>query len=184
MKKTLFITLILFALACNKKQEKISNTEIEGDSVFFDPINLGSSGSKENLEINSFFSECGEWGGHSEKMIIYATRNEQFYLNYEKTKIDCNKRDNKGVNIQTVILKKTIKLNTKEKKAITNYMQRMVLSKLAERFPGNSGNEFSIIKSDSTFVIDVYDSNDYNLKSYNELLSELKLPKLTTSGKN
>lgn len=175
--KKLALFLLLVNLSCSKKQE-VRQVALTGKPIeFFDPITLGSTGVDANLKISAFFSECGEWGGHSEELKIFTKeRNyKDYFLNYTKTNIDCDNRDSKGRNLETIVAKKTIKLTDSDKKSIISYMKRMIDSKVAERFPGNAGNSFSIINADSTLVINVYDYNSKNLKSYNQLLNELKL---------
>jgi len=127
----------------------------------------------------ALFSECGEWGVHSEELKIFTeeANYKDYFLTYTKTNIDCDKRDLKGNDIETIAIKKTIKLTGSNKKSIIEYMKRMIQSKVSERFPGNAGDLFSVINADSTLVIKVYDYDSKNLKSYNQLLIELKLYK-------
>lgn len=178
MKKITVITLLLFFSFCKKYEDnKVVLKDKKVD--FFDPISLGASGVNSSLKISSHFSECGEWGGHQEDLEIFAKeRNyKDYFLNYTKTSIDCDKRDSEGRNIETILIRKTIKLTDSDKKSIISYMKRMIDSKVRERFPGYGGDEFWIMNADSTFVIKVYDRDSINLKSYNQLLSDLKLLK-------
>ena len=174
-----FLFFLLVIVSCSKKKE-VKQIQLKGKSIeFFDPITLGATGVDSNLKINAFFSECGEWGGHSENMKIFAKEGnyKSYFLNYIKSNIDCDKRDSKGRNIEAIVINKTIKLTDSNKKSIIEYMKRMIESKVEERFPGNAGNSFSIINSDSTLVLKVYDYNSKNLISYNQLLKELRLSK-------
>ncbi|SDY21917.1 hypothetical protein SAMN05444397_10176 [Flavobacterium aquidurense] len=177
MRNVIYLILLITVFSCSKKQELPNDENNINSTVFFDPILLGATGINASLKINSRFSECGEWGGHNEKIKVYSKeRNyKDYFLDYEKTKIDCDKRDKNGENIETVIFQKTIKLDDSGKKSITDYIKRMITSKVEERFPGNAGNSFTVINCDSTLVIKVYDSNSRNLKSYTTLLEELDL---------
>jgi len=176
MKRITLIILLISFSCCEKHQEKkavLKNKTVD----FFDPIYLRASGVDANFNISASFSECGEWGGHQEDLKIFSKESnyKDYFLNYTKTSIDCDKRDSKGLNLQTIVVQKTIKLTESDKESIIAYMKRMIESKVKERFPGHSGDSFSIINADSTLVIKVYDSNSNNLKSYNQLLSDLKL---------
>jgi hypothetical protein len=175
-----------FLFACNssttsdKQVDKIN----EYSKTFFDEADLGAFGSDTKLFLNAEFSECGEWGGHKEKMVIYAKSDKEFYLSYQKYKVNC---DSIGAyygtpNFQKLELEKTFKLNDINKKSISDYIQRMAKSKIEERHPGQAGNSFSVFKSDSTLLINVYDNKEYDLKSYNRLITELKL--IATTGQN
>nr|WP_315163850.1 hypothetical protein [uncultured Flavobacterium sp.] len=180
MRNAIYLIFLITIFSCSKKLEFPNDEHNTNSTVFFDPILLGATGVDANIKINSRFSECGEWGGHNEKIKIYSKeRNyKDYFLDYEKTKIDCDKRDKNGKNIETVIVQKTIKLDDSGKKSITDYIKRMITSKVEERFPGHAGNSFSVINYDSTLVIKVYDLNSRNLKSYNNLLEELDLEKV------
>ncbi|MEN2413347.1 hypothetical protein [Flavobacterium mesophilum] len=175
--KRILLLILLFSFSFCKKHEESKVVLSEKTVDFFDPISLGASGVKSNLKIRSHFSECGEWGGHQEDLEIFAKEGnyKDYFLNYTKTDIDCDNQDSKGRNIEKVTVQKTIKLTDLDKKSIISYMKRMIDSKVKERFPGHSGDEFWIINSDSTFVIKVYDRDSINLKSYDQLLSDLKL---------
>lgn len=177
--RALFIIIVFWACNTSTHSDKQSGNAIEPINNFFTDWDLGSSGSKTRLLLNARFSECGEWGGHNEKMVVYAKADREFYLDYQKFKVNC---DSIGKyygtsSFQKLEFEKTIKLNQSNKESISNYIQRMIKSKVGERFPGHTGNSFTILKSDSTLLIEVYDDKEYDLMSYNKLQTELKLPK-------
>ena len=130
------------------------------------------------LFINAEFCECGEWGGHEENMVIYAKKDKEFYLDYKRFKVNCDSLSSYygTPDFQKLILNKTLKLNEANKISISNYIQRMAKSKIEERHSGNAGNYFSVIKSDSTLIIEVCGLNLFDELSYNKLLIELNLP--------
>lgn len=186
IRQLLFGLILTLLFACNSSTQSDKQVDKVNEPInkFFDEADLGAFGSDTKLFLNATFSECGEWGGHEEKMVIYAKSDKEFYLSYEKFKVNC---DSIGAyygtpDFQKLESQKTLKLNQNNKKSISDYIQRMVKSKIEERFPGHAGNSFSIIKSDSTLIIKVYDYKKYDLESYNQLLTELKLP-LTTEQK-
>lgn len=160
----ILLVCLLLHIACHS--DTVSNDQ------FFDEIDLGASGSEERLLIEAYFDECGEWGGHREMMTIYAKRDRNFYLDYEKYIINCDS----VYNDQKLEYKRTLKLDASNKKSITKYMQRMVEAKIAERYPGHAGNTFIISKSDSTLLINVYSGDLSNLESYQQLQRGLNLP--------
>jgi len=163
MKMLIFSLSLLFFFCCSKNQEY--NDLDEGDSVFF--------GLNDTIYLKTEFSECGEWGGSQEFMKIYSNENHSF-LDYKKTKADCNKIDKKrGYPLQNKEFDKIFKLNDKEKKSILRYIQRLIKSKSNEKLMANFGNFFSVTNSDSTLLIKVFDNNEYNIESYNMLLKDL-----------
>ncbi|MDJ1503694.1 hypothetical protein [Xanthocytophaga agilis] len=155
---------LLLQIACHSNP--VSNDR------FFDEIDLGSSGSEKRLLIETYFDECGEWGGHREMMTIYAKRDMNFYLDYEKYRITCGS----AYNDQKVEYKKTLKLDASNKKSITEYIQYMVNAKIVEHYPGHAGYTFNILKSDSTLLINVYSQDLSNIESYQQLQKGLNLP--------
>lgn len=169
--------LLILVLISTLLDSSCTNERTESINKFFDEFDLGAGGSNTKLIIKATFSECGEWGGHNENMEIYAKEDKEFYLDYKKYKVNCDSISmNYGKpSFQKLVLVKSIKLNQINKKAISNYMQRMIKSKIEERYPGETGNLFSVLKSDSTLIIQVYDNKYYDLESYNKLLKELNL---------
>lgn len=150
--------------------------EMDKKKTFFDPVELGSGGSLGNFIIKTRFNECGEWGGHFEKMKIYAThKSKKFYLDYKKTKVDCNLAESGNVYSQDTIITKTIELNRANDKAIVNYLESLVKSKITSRFPGHSGNYFEAEKSDSTLTVKSYDSRKSSMENYLKLIKKLNL---------
>lgn len=150
--------------------------EMDKEKTFFDPVELGSGGSMGNFIIKTRFDECGEWGGHFEKMKIYATpKNKRFYLDYQRTKVDCNLEESSSVYSQDTIITKTIELSRANEKAIVLYLESLVKSKITSRFPGHSGNYFEAEKSDSTFTLKLYDARKSSIKKYLKLLQKLNL---------
>jgi len=180
----LFLTL-LFACNHSTSTDKQADNSIVTINTFFDEADLGAFGSDTRLFINTQFSECGEWGGHEEKIVVFAKEDKEFYLNYKKFKVNC---DSIGKyygtpDFQKLEKEKTLKLNDANKKSISGYIHRMVKSKVEERYPRHAGNSFSVIKSDSSLIIDVYSGGSYSVDSYNRLLTELNLSIKKENGK-
>jgi hypothetical protein len=179
MKNILLLIFTIIMISCNKKTGKNDNVKLnENDNVdFFQPADLGAFGSKTRLIFYANFDECGEWGGHKESFEIFSKQDKQFYANYKRTKVDCSKIGELygKPEFQQPYIIKEIKLANKQKKAINNYLSQLIKSKIKEGFPGNAGQNFGVIKTDSTLVIDVYDSDKKNLENYNKLLNEFHL---------
>jgi len=168
---TFFFSIILLT-ACNPKQqtEHYSRNSI----TFFDPIKFSTQNNKNTFKIEARFSECGEWGGHKEEIIIFADTSRMFYATYKVFPFNCDSLPyyNYKENLTPTIIK-TIVLNDTTKKSIIDYILRLTQSKITERFPGHAGNFFSIANSDSTFYIQVYDSKEFDIKSFRQLVTEL-----------
>ena len=151
----------------------------ESNIDFFQPADLGAYGSDTRLIIYANFDECGEWGGHKESFEIFSKRDTAFYAKYTKTKVNCETLGELygKPEFQKPYINKEIKLSRKEKLTINDYLSSLLKSKIKEHFSGNAGKNFGVIKTDSTFNIDVYDHDPENLENYNNLLKEFNLEK-------
>jgi hypothetical protein len=141
---------------------------------FFQPNELIEGKSQSILKIEAKFHECGEWGGHKEEITVIADNNYMFYAIYKVYPLNCDSLKHYGYDINyKPIVEKIILLNEMSKKSIVNYIHRLIESKMTEQFPGNAGNSFLVLNSDSSFVIKVYDEKEFDILSYNQLVTEL-----------
>jgi hypothetical protein len=169
-----FFPIIVSCLSCKQLTPAVERvTEV----TFFDPMEFGAVNSEGRLSIEARFSECGEWGGHKEEIVIYADSSETFHADYRVFPYNCDSLSyyigNK--NLKPVI-SKTVTIQEKDKKAIIAYIQRLTQSKINERLidgASNAGNVFSIANPDSTFFISVRNRKDADANSYNKLVHEL-----------
>lgn len=172
-KMRVFALFMLLLISCSQKQSK--NISPSKMSLFFDPINLGALNGKSNLTINARFSECGEWGGHREIITIYSDKDRNFHATYEVYPFNCDSLDyyyNNGT--LKPILNQKVKLNDDRKKSIIAYIHRLINSKITERaVPNHANNYFSVVNSDSTFLIEVADTKEFDVTSFRQLTTEI-----------
>lgn len=179
MKKINLLLILLLTIlnSCNEKKidQKIETKE-EGIN-FFEAADLGAFGSNTRFFIYAYFDECGEWGGHKESFEIFAKEDKNFYAKFIRTKVDCEKLGELygTPEFQQPDIKTEFKLTENNIIAVNNYLSKLLKSKISERFPGHAGQIFGAMKSDSTLVIDVYDSNEENLNNYNSLLKSFNI---------
>ena len=162
----LILTFILFPNCKNTVQ----NERVH----FFEALEIGKTKRNSNFLIEARFSECGEWGGHSEKINLYSDTNLNIYAWYQVYSYNCDSLyfyyGNENLN---PIIEKDKLLGDKEKQSIKDYIQRLSQAKIIERFPGHSGNVFLVANSDSSLFIKVYDRTEENVNSFNKLTNEL-----------
>ena len=148
--------------------------EMEKKKTFFDSAELGAFGSNGDFVIKVRFDNCGEWGGHFEKMKLYAKPESKiFLLDYYKTTVDCNLEESSSAYSQDTVVFKNIELSKSNERAILKYLKSLAEAKVTSRFPGHSGNYYEAEKSDSTFTIKCYDQRRSTLKIYMKLLRNL-----------
>lgn len=178
--RKLNLLLVLFLIILNSCNEKILYDKIEireEKLIFFEPADLGAFGSDTRFIIYAHFDECGEWGGHEESFEIFSKEDKKFYAKFIRTKVDCEKLGELygEPEFQQPNIEAEFKLTESNIIEINNYLSKLLKSKISERFPGHAGQTFGAMKSDSTLIIDVYDSNKENLINYNTLLKSFNI---------
>jgi hypothetical protein len=161
-----FGTVLLLAfliISCNKEESFSKNTESSFENIL---------DHTDTLSIDSRFEDCGEWGGHDEQIKIYSSDKKEI-LNYIKYKVDCGNRNHLGQIIQTKAFSKTIILSKAQNKAIMDYINNLLKLKFIKQSFGNSGNSFSIERSDGSLHISHYGSSRLLLDNYNALMNNL-----------
>ncbi len=172
------ILFLLLIFSCHNTE---TGNQISKDEISFFDEQFSYTSNEPILNIYCKFSECGEWGGHEEHIIISKKNKKSFKLNYEKYSANCDSIvqvfDGIGYLIEPkskLIESREIEIQEKEKRAILDFSYKMVKSKFMEEYPGHAGLILSITNSDSTFMISTYGGKaDHFLK----LLSELELEK-------
>lgn len=168
-----FILTTVLSTSCSQRQSIKTNTR--NSLYFFDPVQIGALNGTSNLTINARFGECGEWGGHQETIIVNADRDSNFYATYKVYPFNCDSLDYYyGNDSLKPLVNKKITLSNDNKKSIVSYIQRMIESKITERgIPHHAGNYFSVINSDSSFKIEVFDTKEFDVTSFRQLISEI-----------
>src|SRR5450432_3509346 len=167
---SVIIILLFPSISCTERAKKIDNKQ----PIAFFNTGFGGFSQRDSIIIKAIFSECGEWGGHVETIIVNIDKERKFYATYKVYPFNCDSLDYYYGNesLKPIATQKTF-LSDNGQQSIIDYIQRLTQSKITESFPGHAGNVFSIIKSDSTFFIQVYDTKEYDVKSFRQLVTEL-----------
>jgi hypothetical protein len=171
--KTKFTTISLLILINFVFSQEKKNLFPEKLS-FFDPLTLSKDEDSLRLRINAVFSECGEWGGHKESLIIYSNEKREIYADYKKFSFSCDSIAfyNKTTIPKQLLHKKT-KLNTRKENEITKYIISLTKAKMTKKeMPMHSGNIFSV-ELDEDFKIKILDNNPENERNFNSLIVEI-----------
>jgi hypothetical protein len=126
----LFPILILatdLLLGCHQKpiKEDVAQPINTADAIEFRTTNRA-----DNLTIRARFSECGEWGGHEEVIVVHKNRGRDPRATYKVYPFKCDSSDYyyETKNLKPII-DREITLTEKEKQGINNYVQRLAGSK-------------------------------------------------------
>ena len=120
--KLIFLTLcILIVGACStqKKSNRIYKRKFVLNSIDKNP--LGFLYQNDTLVLSARFAECGEFGGHTEKISIFGTYKKEYFAIIVIDSIDINCPPNFEKNA-IKIEDKLIKIDIKKEKAVLNYL--------------------------------------------------------------
>lgn len=136
---------------CQKVSKKSSNNDFfdfEDNSV------LGDIRHSTQLEFFAYFVECGEFGGHKEKIIMYRDdKNEILYIDFLIDTATCSFYDT--LNFQK---SQTVILGEKQEQAVANYLQNLLERSLTNQFPVCHVTEFYKAIKYSDFTPDYIDT--------------------------
>lgn len=167
-----FRILIFFWILCSCSDSEKENS----DDYFYGFLRNSKNNHNVLLTINTRFDECGEWGGHNEKITIFSkNEDEKIYADYEETKVDCASLGKYGNLNQTVSVRKTQKIDELKKTAIKEYLKDLIEYKSKGFVIGNSGKSYYAVSQDSSFQIRLYSNDSDCEKSFKELKSKLNL---------
>lgn len=167
MKFFFFIIFFLMLISCRKNSESAA-MEYAFENVLHD---------NDTLLITSRFNDCGEWGGHEEKMKLYRSGRE-IILNYIKYSVNCSERNASGSIIQHKESANSFYLSDSQSKAVMNYMTALIKLKFTEQPIGNSGNMFSVENTAGDLHLSCYGSSYLLLDNYNILMEKLHFDKV------
>jgi hypothetical protein len=125
-------------------------------------LNLFSSISQlDTLQIQVEMSECGEWGGHKEKIYIYRRLDNNLYATYQRDTVPCGKIVSKnGVGVlddelRIITMDTTVRFTRTNEKQVKSFIKRIFKLTLMDQLPiSNFGDNYQILKTDSTFIIE------------------------------
>lgn len=133
LKFTLLISLLIL-FGCNQTILK---------SVIIDNIKQGDT-----LTLYAEYADCGEWGGHIEK--IYLTSKEaDLWVTFYKDTVSC---DNDPNTTRKKIIEQSQILKSIDRNKVVKYINNFMLESKKEQEPfSNAANYFRIINNDTTF---------------------------------
>ena len=136
----LSILILILGCSTNKKSQK--------KSLDLDKI-LKSSAKKyplsflyqaDTLTLTARFCECGEFGGHKEKIKVFSNYKSEYFVKYIKDSIDINCPNDFDKN--AVIIKDTLfKIDVYKQKQIVKYLDKLY-KKTVNNYSLSSSNEY------------------------------------------
>lgn len=122
-KKTSPFILLVFIFGCRGNQIQNSEVETKIQKIKFEaPKNpLGFMYSHDTLILSARFSECGEFGGHTEVFKVFS-KGEKYFANYFKDSVtaDCPYPVDEN---KIMVADTTFELQVKHEKFIVEYLE-------------------------------------------------------------
>lgn len=150
---------------------------------FFDVLELGACNPEVRVTIETRFTECGEWGGHKENVIIAADSSETIFALFELYPFNCDSLSfyYKNGKLKPAVTERTV-LTEAKKKAVILYVDKLLEKKISERFTGGTSSSYSITNYDSTLFIMLRSNDSSFAVSYENLKHELFAENTTPKG--
>jgi hypothetical protein len=178
MNKNIILILHIFLLslltACDNERDGVSETIKTGSGVpglrlpceeYGSPLNIVNK--DDTLKILIEASECGEWGGHRENILIQRNKDNKIFARFIMDTVPCDKIINAGGGLGVlddktrVIISDTTKmLSLMDEKIISMFLQKLLELYLKNERDANSGYKYYIINTDSTMNFKYWNSGD------------------------
>jgi hypothetical protein len=144
-------------------------------------LNLFTSISQlDTLQIQVEMSECGEWGGHKEKIYIHRRKDNNLYATYQRDTVPCGKIVSKnGVGVlddklRIITVDTTVQFKSEYEKNVKSFIKRIFKLSLKDQLPlSNFGDNYQIQKTDSTFIIEYLNFSNKKNTHYQTLKQSL-----------
>ena len=166
MRKVIILIGFISLFACSDKKNNQSATNGVQNCVDSKEDNLlGIINKTDTLKIFVEFSECGEWGGHSES--IYLRRNEKNEI-LARLRIDSVSCDTDDVDkSRVVILEKQKILNDKDEQQIILFIKNLLGLYLRNNYLDRDENSLFIYKGSGTLLKVINTNSTFNLTFWN-----------------
>ena len=139
----LMISLIALFVGCkgsNQDSQDVSSS-IPEISKEKNPLNFLYQA--DTLTLSAYFSECGEFGGHKERIDIFRNSSKrEYFMNYVVDSIDVACPEGFEENA-IVVTDEIIKLNLENEYAIMKYLDSLFARVLISKSPSHSNDYFS-----------------------------------------
>ncbi len=106
-------------------------------------LGLGGISGSDTLFIEGHFDDCGEWGGHSEKMRVFRTKDGTLHAAYERDTVNC---PDPSLFNRRVVDRKEADLNEEQEAHVVSFIQEAVAKSLEEDYFGHAGNTYVVTR--------------------------------------
>ncbi len=140
MRTTLILAIIILASCSTSKNNVLNLQKLIDGTVPKNP--LGFLYQLDTLTLTARFSECGEFGGHKEKFLVFTDFRKQYFVKYTKDSIDLDCPNDFEEN--AVIIQDTFfKINVKKEKLIEAYLGKLYTRAMTPKIISHANDYFN-----------------------------------------
>ena len=142
MKKLLLLLLGSSIVACQPGSQKDYVADLE---------------QRDTLLIAGYFSECGEWGGHREKIKIYKQSGEA-WITYIKDSVSCSRDPN---NDRRIVRNVARQATMTERSALNNYIHKVYTQEVSQPILHYASDFYQIKTKDTLITVEIVPWNEF-----------------------
>lgn len=167
-KAMLLIFMAIFLFSCKSKK---FNGGIFLVPSLYQSYNYGQYNSMGELNMRVKFCDCGEFGGHEEKIKIWTEDDSKHFAIYEVYPFKCDSL--RFYSRKEPIYTKKLELLSKEKRIVIDCLQWLMYSKAYERSFDGCATSINITNKDSSLVMRVYANESFEEDAYKIFISKV-----------
>ncbi len=168
----LLISLLPLLVGCNEDGQKSEMDLLSAHEIVAEKHPLDFLFEVDTLTLSARFSECGEFGGHNERIdVFYSYSEREHFANYVIDSIDlkCPEGFEENAIIKTDTL---IKLSLENEYAIVQYLDKLYKRVLIRKYPYHANDYFSAYTQFSGLRLTTAEP-DKDWNEFNELVKKL-----------
>ncbi len=176
-------TLLLLPLfiGCQESSRELQKDSLSLSEIATEKYPLGFLYQADTLTLLAHFSECGEFGGHKEKMDIFCNYKREYFAQYTVDSIDLDCPED--VEENAIVVKDTLfRLTLENEHEIIQYLNKLFKRGLISKYPSHSNDYFNAHTRYSGLNLTTYEP-DSDWYEFNNLINKLlKLPAPSSSA--
>lgn len=169
--KTLLISILSIFIGLKGHNQESQKDSLSILETATEKNPLGFLYQTDTLTLLAHFSECGEFGGHKEKVNIFCDYKREYFAQYIVDSIDLKCPANFEEN--AIVIRDTLFRLTRENEyEIIQYLDKLFKRGLISKYPSHSNDYFNAHTRYSGLNLTTYEP-DSNWNEFNKLISTL-----------
>jgi hypothetical protein len=185
--KILCVVILLYTIAACRTKTNIDSNTLTKETIADRPPKpceersnpLDIVDNNDTLKILIQISDCGEWGGHRESIILHRDSDDRILARFIMDTVPCGRIIEKGGygvlddKTRVIILDTTKLLNLGDEKLMSEFLQRLLELYLKNEVHSNAGSQFQVINTNSTLYLSYWNSGDCRDTYYGKIRQQV-----------